>query len=513
MIPLSKILNKPVVLLGAILLLNSCYKEAQLIDYEPNKFGYHVLKINDSYGFTDLTDNIILYTIGADIIAGFTPDIQFENYTSISFNGKELQNKQANQLGDVRINFPYDIIAKREGVIDSFQLYFTRIPLLQIHTEEVIRDEPKVLAWLSLQYNQDVENPSSSHTFYSYAGIEIRGASSQVYDKKSFGIELWEDKLGDNNKIPLLGMADNEDWILDAMYIDDLRMRNKLSFELWEKLNNVPVADHKPEVIPGMRCEYVELFINNRYFGIYSLGEKIDESKLHYSDSQDMIGGVLYKANNWSDGATKFYSYNTSPPDDVNWDGWEQIYPSDIYAWDPLDQLRQLIVLGEDEEFKNEIPSLFDIDNAVDYYLFINLLLAADNSGKNTFLARYSDQSTFFYIPWDIESSWGFILGQNKKVEPKNLTSNNLFMRLQETNAGNFNEKMEARWFDLRTDIFSETALHQSIDEYYYSLKKNGVIDRENGRWGEYIIDLDEEHEFIKEWISQRLQYLDEHFE
>ncbi len=499
-------------LLGVVLLLNSCYREAQLIDFESDKFGVHVLKINSSFGFTDLTDNFILYTLGADTISNFSPEIQFVNYSSISFNSHELVNNHVNNLGNVWTNHPFEIIAKSEESTDTFQLVFTRIPLIQITTDEIIQDEPKVFARISLQFNQDSESSSANRTMYTYAGIEIRGALSQIYEKKSFGIELWEDKYGDDYSLSLLGMSHAEDWILDAMYIDDLRMRNKLSFELWEKLSTVPSEDNKPEVVPGIQCEFVELFINNRYYGIYSLDEKLDEKKLQFSDDQGELGGVLYKAIRWSDGATRFNSYNSSPPEDSFWDGWEIIYPKDNFAWEPLDKLRQEVVLSDDEDFKTAITSLFDIDNAIDYYLFINLLFAADNAGKNSYLARYTDESRFFYIPWDIEASWG-LAWDRTKVDPNGLVSNNLFDRLIETNAGGFNEKLKTQWFDRRNNVFSEAALHQTIDEYYQILKNSGVIERENVRWDEYTIDLDDEYVYTKNWISRRLEYLDEHFE
>ena len=75
--------------------------------------------------------------------------------------------------------------------------------------------------------------------------------------KKSFGLELWQNAFRDDYSSSLLGMRPGEDWILDAMYIDGLRMRNKVSFELWEKISSTPEEDAKPEVFPGIESRFV----------------------------------------------------------------------------------------------------------------------------------------------------------------------------------------------------------------------------------------------------------------
>jgi hypothetical protein len=36
-----------------------------------------------------------------------------------------------------------------------------------------------------------------------------------------------------------------------------------------------------------------------------------------------------------------------------------------------------------------KISIVFNIDNAVDYFIFLNLLYASDNIGKNNYVAKY----------------------------------------------------------------------------------------------------------------------------
>lgn len=62
-------------------------------------------------------------------------------------------------------------------------------------------------------------------------GIEIRGSSSQMFPKKSFGLET-RDSLRNGLDTSLLGMPAESDWILNANFTDKSFMRNVLSYEM-----------------------------------------------------------------------------------------------------------------------------------------------------------------------------------------------------------------------------------------------------------------------------------------
>ncbi len=503
--------SRLLILITTLLILNGCYEEQIIESIDGESKGVKILRINQIDGFVDIEDQLIFFTLGADTIQSFSSSIHFYDYESMQMDGKDLINDQVNELGDITVNYPYEIIAKNALKIDTFRLVFTRLPLIHITTSDKIVDDPKVLSNISIQYCDENKDSRITYLFNSYAGIEYRGASSLRYDKKSYGIELWKNKYEDDYISPLLGMRPGEDWILDAMYIDDLRMRNKISFELWEKMSALH-NDSLYTVYPGIQCKFVELLINNNYVGLYSLNEKLDEKLLRFSDYQYVQGGVMYKAVDWGDGATTFDIYSSDPQNAFYWDGWELIYPEHDTAWTPLMKLRKLIVFSNDQDFNERIESTIDLGNAIDYYLYINLMLAYDNRGKNTYLARYSEQSPLFIIPWDLEATWG-INWDRSRNNSNGMMNNHLYERLIETNTGDFNNKIKEKWLEYRSNILSEEALLQPINEYYHLMKNNGVIDRENSRWDNVNIDLDGEYIFITEWIIERLEYLDNYFE
>jgi hypothetical protein len=79
-------------------------------------------------------------------------------------------------------------------------------------------DEPKVPAMFTM-----IE--SDSNTTTSDIGIEIRGGSTQIFSKKSYKIVFRDNALPQNNKdVSLLGMRSDDDWDLQAMANEPLRM-------------------------------------------------------------------------------------------------------------------------------------------------------------------------------------------------------------------------------------------------------------------------------------------------
>ena len=500
-------LHSLIILMVLLFLTGSCYKE--IIEPEDIKEDSPpaILAFDGVPVFEDLESYFLLYTLAEDSLASFNPLVEFDTLLQISLGGISLIPGEINTLGSVKINQAYPLVIKKGHKMDSFNLRFTTLPILRIITNDRIPNEPKLESWMQLSYQNPDSQYSSTLLFESHAGIEIRGISANRFDKRAFGIELWQNEFREDRSVPLLGMGYCEDWILDAMYIDELRMRNKLSFDLWNKMETRHTNDLMEEKRTGIKMEYVELFLNQRYHGLYCLGERMDEQVMDFTYSQDEKGGVMYKTYGWHEGSTTFRSYLNEPILAMEWDGWEQIYPENFFNWDPLAELRKMVALSEDEVFIEEIGSLLDLENTANFYVFLNLLMAWDNTGKNIFMARYSESTKFFFIPWDLEATWG----RNWKMEdsgPYGSVQNGLHERLIDLNAAGYSDSVSSLWENYRSSIFQKEALMQMIDENYFLLKKNGVIQRENNRWG-LDIDLDEEYKYLDDWIDKRLGDLD----
>src|SRR5665811_1630254 len=174
--------------------------------------------------------------------------------------------------------------------------FLSNLPLIYINTNgRQIPDNPKISAEMGIIWNGPGETNQTSNSFNHFNGkisIEIRGSSSQMFPKKSYGFET-KDELGEDMDFPLLGLPEEEDWILYAPYSDKTLIRNVLTFVLAE-----PLGHYTP------RCRFVELFLNNKYQGVYVLMEKIKRDKnrvdianlkLEDNAGDELTGGYIVK--------------------------------------------------------------------------------------------------------------------------------------------------------------------------------------------------------------------------
>ncbi|MFT5185051.1 MAG: spore coat protein H [Flavobacteriales bacterium] len=456
-----------------------------------------ILRINQKECCYDHTRNSLRFPIEHSTVVDFSPFIEHQDYSTIYFDGKLLVNGEFNNLGTVETNKEYTVIIETSDSSKEFLLTFTDLPIVQIITPNSITDDPKTIGRIIVNY-AELDRESDQY----FIGLEHRGGSSLAYQKKSIGCSLKGSvDLDDDVSNSFFDMKSNNDWILDAMWVDKARIRNLTSFELWKSMGGV---DHF-----GIEGRVVELYMNNDHQGVYSLNENINTEWLSHSSVPD----VLYKAVEWESGATRFETYVDNPSSSAYWDGWEQKHPDPQMEinWEPLNSLRRHVVNETDEVFVENISSKIELDLFVDYYLFLNLVSAADNTGKNTFLYRESGEEKFNLIPWDLDGSWG-LDWDGAHVGFTTILSNHLFDRLLETNAGDFRNKVKLRWSALRSDVFSNAGLENLFTHNFNLVGASGVIQIENDSWGS-AIDIEQEQDYLFEWLEGRLPFLDAYFE
>ncbi|MFK7756462.1 MAG: CotH kinase family protein [Flavobacteriales bacterium] len=483
-----------------MIILTSCYKEEVVFNSSANaKLDLPLLlRLNDKECFQDYTSQSLRYALSQEDLNDFSALVEFQDYSEITFEDEMLLNNSVTHFGDIELNRAYELTIKTRNQTKFFTLTFTNLPTVRIVTPNKIVDEPKTLAKISVNY------PEASETSEEYyIGIEYRGGYSQSFDKKSYGIELKGSlNLGDDISGSFFDKKKNNDWILDAMWIDRSRLRNKTSFEIWNSMN----SDNDY----GIESEFVELYLNNEFQGIYCLNEQMNAELLNITSSE----GVLYKAVSWENGATEFNRYsNSSPPLSNYWDGWEHKYPDpDIKLnWSPLRQLRNLAVNGSDEEFLDQITNHIDIDQFMDYYIFLNLTSALDNTGKNTFLVKESGSEKLKIIPWDLDGSFG-LYWDGSSINHISILTNNIYTRLFELNPNDIIANLKLRWNSLRTSELSVSALNNAYSANFETLKISGTTAEENRIWGS-TLNLVEEEAYTLNWIGDRLSFLDLHFD
>lgn len=411
----------------------------------------------------------------------------------------------------------YDITRVSDS--EEYLLYFTQLPVVNITTDYEIPDEPRVPAEFAFaQSDGTVEQY--------FIGIEYRGAWSQTLPKKSLRIEFWADEeWSETIDVGFLDMRSDDDWNMQAMFNEPLRINNQVSWEVWDRIDSLYYIDEEPNAINGVRMRYVEVFVKGTYRGVYGLAERLDRKQLKLKKFKNgEIRGELYK----SDDLTPVTKFEGIAPYDNNsdyWEGWEYKYPkpAEIIDWEDLYDYVDFVVHASEEDFLAEIADYAVVDNAVNYYIFMNLLHAADNRGKNMHIAKYTTDEPYFFMPWDLDGTFGNWWDGTRHPEVDKILSNGLYSRyIADCAEGGFVDKLKARWQSLRQQVITYPELSELFEENVNYLHENGVYEREFLAWADngvyeyptgnpdaYVADnLD----YMKNWLSGRLDFLDDYF-
>lgn len=422
------------------------------------------------------------------------------NYSDITivFNGENYQFLQIPK--SLRFGTKY-ILTKNSN---EYNLFFTSLPIISINTSNNIEDEPKVSANYTYSDNEQIVN--------SIIGIELRGGVSQSFPKKTYDLEFWTDETGDNSQNFQFGnLRNDDDWVLDALYNEPLRIRSYIAHKLWLSIHQPYYLEDEENAKSGADVLFTELFLNNIYTGIYLLSEQIDKKLLQLKSFNGNIRGELYKGFTWGNS-----TYSELPNFDNNdriWGGFEMKYPkeSQITNWGNLYNYIDFAINSDNETFEGEIWSKFNKENCIDYFLFLNLIRATDNTGKNIYVAKYKTNELYFNVPWDLDGHLGTIWNGENDSTTDDILQNGLYYRLLNENPQNFNQDLRTRWFELRNDILSNLNLRNYISEAYTTLNSNNVFERESIVFPNYPFDVTSLN-YMNNWLDERLIFLDNYF-
>ncbi|MES2375892.1 MAG: CotH kinase family protein [Bacteroidota bacterium] len=466
-------------------------------------------KINGASCTFDSTTNAYYYPVSAGVsLSGYTVSFDTTAAKAILIGNVKLK---AGAVANYALitNLQVDIKALNSlNVATTYKLIITGLPIVTLQAASAIGDN-QISAAFNL-VNPDYQAQGSKLEMSSNIMINIRGATSRYYPKSSYAVHL-VDGTGADTDAPLLGLRNDNSWILDAMYIDQSRMRNRLTTDIWNSFNNVPYIASEPTAHNGTRGYMTEVFLNNKYVGIYCLTEKVDRKQLQVKKQY----GDIYKANDWTN-QTDFY--NVAPFDNKldTWGGWELEYPDlgDTPApdWSYLYNIVNFISTSSDDEFSSQIKSKVDINNMVDYFIFMNITEAFDNQNKNTFFSFYDYRTAgaFFYSVWDLDGSMGRNAGgfykANDILEAGN---NNLLQRLIKLNPENFKGLIKARWNSLKNSQLSKATVSARIEAYRKMLVNTNAFARERYRWANVMQDLDPEAAYMTSWYTDQYNMVD----
>ena len=319
-------------------------------------------------------------------------------------------------------------------------------------------------------------------------------------------------KFGD--KTSVLGMPEDKKWVLLAEKSDKSMIRNKIARYMGE-LSDL-------EYTPN--AEYVELFINEDYQGTYLIGQKVEESSNRVDIGDD---GYLIEidtdANNRID--SDDIIFKPTIWSSIHTDGVFNIKDPDIdYGSDEFHLIENYINEFESVLYSNNFnspgsgyESYIDVDSLIDWFLINEIAKTVD--------ARWYSSIYFSYIPgekikmgpiWDFDLSYGNLNYSDAQYTSEfYIKQNNWIDKLYQDEV--FVEKVKIRYSYYHSKLDD---IKNKIDEFAKYIDKSQKANFERWNilgvyvWPNPVYDLtyEEEVERLKNWIEERMNWLNSNF-
>ena len=408
-------------------------------------------------------------------------------------------------LGDPSALRHRDFYRARTSAGDTVRLAFTPLPLIKLRAPVGLSTTFR--RSVTLTYADD------ERALDLQATARYRGGFTTRYPKKSIDLEFHEDgEPGTNRDVRFGALRSDDDWILDALYNEPLRVNAYVAHKVWLDMARLPYAGEEPRARAGADGEFAELFFNGRYHGLFLLSEQVDRKQLQLKkEKEGRTRGVLFQTSQYSE-QTRF----TGPlapitEDSVEHQGYELKYPHDSVghaAWNDLRTVIDLVVSGSDADLALGAARAFDLDQLADYLLYVNALRLTDNVSKNTFLARYSANAPFFLVPWDLDASLGNGHNGKRLTSAEGWSSNGLFQRLTQVDVRGFAAKLCDRYEALRRGPLSPESLALRVEEAHQQLTTTGAYARERLVWAAKLDDSAESLAFTTDFLRRRADFV-----
>ena len=423
-------------------------------------------------------------------------------------------------------SYPLELIFMADTVKANIQ--FTYWPVIQIYGTFIKR--PYSNGTVIITYpDSSLQEPISSR-------VRWAGSSTAETNRKKHNFHLkFYNEDGSKKDMSFFGLRSDFHWRLDAGQVDFARVRNRVAKDIWAAFATAPYyASYEPKTPRSyVRGDFVEVFLNDEYMGIYSLNEHMDRQQLKlkpYDYENKVFHGGLWKPMKWTY-TTIFYSLPQITPNQKTWDQFYVKYPNidDVNPtnfqtlYNAIDFTRN----SSNATFLDSAKYYFDIPVFRDYYLFTILMQAPDNIGKNVYYACHdvmTDKRLTIAV-WDLDCTQGQYWSNtgtyyhHADVGPEvdfrtKLSDHQVFKRLWNLDPS-FHGLATERYWELHSTIFNPDSIVSRYADYFDEMSRCGADKREITRWsrstdlGNRVLNFNTELLYLRDWWTRHIAFLD----
>ena len=374
--------------------------------------------------------------------------------------------------------------------LDDSDYPYVGIPRMVIETRNMsqIKDNSTAISAIMQIYGE--KEPESDIVEISIRG---RGSASFKMPKNSY-------KLEPKKKESLLGMPKDKDWALIANFGDKSHLRNLISY----KLSSLMGATYAPQ------CQYVELYLNRKYMGLFLLVETIKLDKNRINIIKDTNTYLIEKE-----------TENRSDPPFVKTEKGTLFHIKHPHSPDQekIQELKQYLDSWEtylQKQSFSDIESRLDLSSYFSHYWTQEISKNVDgNFNRSVFIYWHGDGPIHFGPVWDFDLAYG-----NSTTEAKRASSG-----WYANKSGWHSQLLKNKKIDSLSKLYWQEHIAQAytlldtIDRY--SKKISAAVQHEFKRWPDLqstshwayrqsFSSYEEVIDSLQTWYKRRLKWIDE---
>lgn len=302
-------------------------------------------------------------------------------------------------------------VSKEEWGSAVFNASVSELPKLYIDAS-VPFDEIDRENWVDADFSLTLGTKEFESGEYEGTGkVKGRGNSSWTYPKKPYSIKL-------SSKASLLDIPKTKKYAVVPSYWDGSLMRNYITYKVWQGLEGIGYVP---------KCEFVDVYLNGEYNGIYILVERVDiESNkidIEEADEDDLTGGYLiekdingkfdfetdlwFNCPYWANIAQDYFVIKAPEPE-------EPELADAMKSWltDYMQRVHDCIMGVSGEDYLNYV----DTSSWVDFIIVQEVSKNIDGNMKTScFMYKESgDDRLYMTAPWDFDFAYGRVSWNNQ---------------------------------------------------------------------------------------------------
>lgn len=319
-----------------------------------------------------------------------------------------------------------------------------------------------------------LEYVSKTTRFHAYTYIKLQGTSTSLLPKKNYTINLYSDEKRSvklNREFKNWGFHNN--FVLRADYNDILHARNVVGAKLWGKVvqsrndyNSLPEELKNSPNNGAIDGFPVKVYVDGKYNGLYNW--TIPKCDWMLGMNSANTNHVLLSAE-FNDNGDITYKNN---PCNFNalWDGSEDYFSVEVgeNSAELVSSLNTIIssIINADSV---ALEQSLDIQSAIDYFIFQEIILGTDGLAKNMLLATY-DMTKWYLNAYDMDSTFdldwnGEILYGHNSCMP-DPPYNNQYSSLLMYIWNNYYSAYVERYAELRKSVLSYSSIIEEFEKY-----------------------------------------------